>query len=98
MENTVSVDIEGLRIFINSSIRYALPRMTYITGLTVDICMELPKEVWDERTLSVALQDLKRYFDDWERGYKPNMDCDYSEWKRLQKYLLEIKEENGNHR
>lgn len=83
------VSTENLRVLVNSALRYALPRSTYITGLTADILKQLPDEVWDVRCLSVALTDLKAYLDEWNAGYRPNMDCDYEVWQSLYNYLKE---------
>lgn len=94
-EKTVEVDLEAVRVMANSSLRYALGRATYITGLTADILKTLPEEVWDERTLSVAIEDLKWYFDDREKGFKPDMDCDYEAWKELYDWLMKKCYEKG---
>ena len=73
----------------NSAIRYALGRMSYITSLTASVVRQLPDEVWDKRCLSVALTDLKQYLDNWDRGYKSDMDCDHEIWQGLYNYLKE---------
>ena len=88
------VDVEDLRLMINSSLRYALGRSTYITLATEEALIKLPKDVWDERTLDVAIRDLEKYFEKRKNGYKTDMDCDFEVWSALYKYLKEVKNEN----
>lgn len=83
----VSVQLNDLRLIATTSLRYAINRSTYITGATVDILKRLPVEVWDEKTLNCALTDLKMYIEEWDAGYKPNMDCDHDEFVELYKFL-----------
>ena len=83
----MEVAADDIRVLVNSALRYALGRQSYITGLTKDILKRLPDEVWDNRTLSVARTDLERYFEDRNNGYIPDMDCDRDIWEELNDYL-----------
>ena len=91
----ITIPVEDLRVLVNSALRYAIPRQSYITGLTADILKALPDEVWDYRCLSVALTDLKAYLNEWDAGYKPNMDCDNQIWQSLYNYLEKKNNKGG---
>lgn len=74
-----------LKDIVISSLRYALGRRTYITGLTVDFIMNNP-DLIDDRVRQVMKEDLEEYFDCRGIYYKDD-DCDYQSWWKLYEWL-----------
>lgn len=89
---TVEMD-ENFQEMLVSAVRYALGRMTYIVGLTVDYIMPM-------------IQNLKTKYinimiDDIDRQGEYGMDMDKDEWMKLLGRLRAERErrfKNGNYR
>lgn len=82
-------DVRDLKDMIISALRYALGRMTYITGETAEFIRRYP-ELIDERVKGVMLRDLEEYFKKRE-SFKFDDECDYNTWKGLYNWLKGLK-------
>lgn len=89
---TVEMD-ENFQEILVSAVRYALGRMTYIVGLTVDYISPLIKSL-DMKYINIMIDDITGHSD---LGY--GMDMDEEEWGRLLSQLRAEKERrtNGRH-
>lgn len=88
----IEVSIGDLQMFYECALRYALGRMSYITGAMSDAIQALPEGTISERSRQVMITDLERYFEDRKSGLIRDMDCDYKEWQALYKFLKQEKE------
>lgn len=91
---TVEMDKNFQEILV-SAVRYALGRMTYIVGLTVDYISPLIKSL-DMKYINIMIDDITGHSD---LGY--GMDMDEEEWGRLLSRLRAERErrlKNGNYR
>lgn len=91
---TVEMD-ENFQEILVSAVRYALGRMTYIVGLTVDYISPLIKSL-DMKYINIMIDDITGHSD---LGY--GMDMDEEEWGRLLSQLRAERErrlKNGNYR
>lgn len=89
---TVEMD-ENFQEILVSAVRYALGRMTYIVGLTVDYISPLIKSL-DMKYINIMIDDIDR-----QREY--GMDMDKDEWMKLLGRLRAERErrfKNGNYR
>ena len=69
---------------IISAVRYALGRMTYIVGMTVDYVLEDIKQ----NKLSIHCLNVIREDIEFEKNL--GMECDKKDWKRLLKKIEEV--------
>ncbi len=84
---------ENFQEILVSAVRYALGRMTYIVGLTVDYITPMIRNL-DLKYINIMIDDIDR-----QREY--GMDMDKDEWMKLLGRLREEKErrfKNGNYR
>lgn len=89
---TVEMDDNFQEILV-SAVRYALGRMTYIVGLTVDYIMPMIRNL-DLKYINIMIDDIDR-----QREY--GMDMDKDEWMKLLGQLRAERErrfKNGNYR
>lgn len=89
---TVEMD-ENFQEILVSAVRYALGRMTYIVGLTVDYIMPMIRNL-DLKYINIMIDDIDR-----QREY--GMDMDKDEWMKLLGQLRAERErrfKNGNYR
>lgn len=89
---TVEMD-ENFQEILVSAVRYALGRMTYIVGLTVDYIMPMIRNL-DLKYINIMINDI-----DGQREY--GMDMDKDEWMKLLGRLRAERErrfKNGNYR
>lgn len=89
---TVEMD-ENFQEILVSAVRYALGRMTYIVGLTVDYIMPMIRNL-DLKYINIMIDDIDR-----QREY--GMDMDKDEWMKLLGRLRAERErrlKNGNYR
>lgn len=91
---TMEMD-ENFQEMLVSAERYALGRMTYIVGLTVDYISPLIKSL-DMKYINIMIDDITGHSD---LGY--GMDMDEEEWEKLLSRLRAERErrfKNGNYR
>ena len=89
---TVEMD-ENFQEILVSAVRYALGRMTYIVGLTVDYITPMIRNL-DLKYINIMIDDIDR-----QREY--GMDMDKDEWMELLGRLRAERErrlKNGNYR
>ena len=89
---TVEMD-ENFQEILVSAVRYALGRMTYIVGLTVDYIMPMIPDL-ETKYINIMIDDIDR-----QREY--GMDMDKDEWMKLLGQLRAERErrfKNGNYR
>ncbi len=73
---TVEMD-ENFQEMLVSAVRYALGRMTYIVGLTVDYIMPMIQNL-DLKYINIMIDDIDR-----QREYGYGMEMDRKDWVRL---------------
>lgn len=80
---------------MNSAVRYALGRMTYVGSATVDYILQVLPLI-DNRTIECFINDLKHYDENVKKGICDwGMDCDKEIWfdfKKLCKAELQKRE------
>lgn len=67
-----------------SAVRYALGRMTYIVGITVDYVM---KEITDNKLSKKCLWVIRS---DIEHQKNLGMECDAKQWEKLKNKIGEV--------
>ncbi len=84
---------DDFELIMNSALRYALGRHTYMVKATADY-LSTKLRYLSKKTLSVMHEDLLRYFDDIV-PLGNEFECDINTWKSLYKKVEdELKKED----
>lgn len=84
---------DDFELMMNSALRYALGRHTYIVKVTADY-LSTKLKIFSKKTLSVMHEDLMRYFDDIV-PLGNEFECDINTWRSLfNKIKDELKKES----
>lgn len=94
MKTTKIIDIndDNFGLILNSAIRYALGRQTYLPSVIIDYITPLLPYL-SEKTVLCFCNDLEDFSNDVQKGFLSwGMDCDEVKWKEFQKVCLQEKD------